>query len=271
MNILCLSDLHLDENERTTGQRLIPDLILFIQKKKADMVVISGDIAGTSMKTIEYIEQLKEFLDIPIYFIPGNHDIWSHTNSWEEYEKLLNHPSCIENKIIHLTKQYVLIGWMGWYDYSFKPDYLFYDQIISSKKKHWKDYKYALWGKSDPDLYHDFFLHLKELLEKVKNKKVILSTHFVPYQSFISYRKYNKEWNSCNAFIGSKTTGDLIDNYKNIEYVLFGHTHSTNIKKKNLTTLVCTPLGYQHEWSDNPFFPLSFKEALEKRHYLITI
>jgi putative phosphoesterase len=254
MKLLFLSDWHLDLNQRVSEKNLLNEMIRFIKNQKADYMIVAGDIAESAKQTINIIERIEKETKTKIKFVPGNHDIrTSEASSWNEYEKLKNHSSSLIDTPLELPNNYVVIGDMGWYDYSFKPDFMDNEEVRMHKGNLWKDALYAKWGMSDGELYDLMQEKFKTQLEKYSGKKVIFVNHFLPYANFLKFKK-DLEWNTCNSFMGSKSLGELLDSYENIEYVAFGHTHARfGEKKLGNKTILCSPLGFPAEWGSKDF------------------
>lgn len=270
MKILCLSDLHMDVNGRSYEEDILPYVITYIKKKDPDIVLIAGDISDYPHTTINALTIIKHHTQLPILFIPGNHDIWAkhQSTSLDAYNMLKNHESSLINKPYHVNEEYVIIGDMGWYDYSFGPEAVHESVFWERKKSKWKDGMYAKWNMTDTELCHQQIQQLKEQLDQNQHKKVILTTHFVPFKEFIMYTTGDANWNMNNGYMGSTKMGELIQSYSNIKWVVFGHTHKRYgvIEQFKGTNLICNPLGYMFEWK-TPFI----EEELETCGTIITI
>ena len=93
-----------------------------------------------------------------------------------------------------------------------------------------------------------------------KDKRVIVSTHFVPNQAFVQTftGKYAK-WNQINAFLGSPKIGQMATEFLQIKALVFGHTHHRfgSVQVGGIH-YECRPLGYAYEWR-------SMREALKQK------
>ncbi|MCK2000575.1 metallophosphoesterase [[Brevibacterium] frigoritolerans] len=226
-------------------------------KKKRELIIIAGDLSDFADQTIKMIETIEKQVGVKVLFIPGNHDIWAGSNesSWDSYDLLANHPSTLIDQPFSINDEYVIVGDMGWYDYSFAPETISPDVTASRKKTLWRDGKYAKWNMKDPDLMGLMMEKIQRQLEESKGKKVIFVTHFIPYKDFIIYKSSNVDWNLCNGFMGSANLGWLIDQYPNIDYLIFGHTHKRYgvIDQYRNKTVICNPIGYVGEWETEDF------------------
>lgn len=256
MKILFISDTHLDLNSTSLGYDLLPPFIAYVKRKNPDILIIAGDISDNCKTTINILNILEKELQIPIRFIPGNHDTWVNgdKSSWDSYQKFKNHSTSLIDKPFHINDEYVAIGDSGWYDYSFGPESIAKKKFAEEKKKKWKDGIYSRWKRSDEEMTTYMIDKLRLQLEKNRHKKVIFVNHFIPFYDFITVLQ-DVDWNFCNAYMGSKQIGELIQTYPNIEWVVFGHTHKKfgkieDYKGKNF---ICNPLGYTYEWSHQKF------------------
>lgn len=253
MKIAFISDLHSDYNYQKLRQSIISPLIQKINDEKPNILLVGGDISGSAANSIAILEKIQEETDCAVYFIPGNHDIWVNppNSSWDNYNLFKNHSTTLIDKPLILNNDWVVVSDMGWYDYSFGPEYINEQEFYIKKKQLWNDAKYAKWGMNDIELNSIMMSKFEEQLEKFKDKNVIFMNHFIPYLDFIVF-KNDYSWNISNAFMGSEKIGSLLDKYPNVKYVLFGHTHTRfgNVEYGD-KRIICNPLGYVHEWKTN--------------------
>jgi putative phosphoesterase len=255
MKLLLASDFHFDVNERMTGNCILGRVIQAIASYNPEVIVISGDVAGGARKVISYLDQMKEALGIPVYFVPGNHDIWVHKgdfeDSWAAYGALYNHESSLLRQTVKVGG-ITLVGGMSWYDYSMGPLGITDDMFAHQKRKFWNDAKYAKWHMSDPEVTKKMLLELEIKLEAIKEEEVLLVNHYLPYEDFVTV-KADYNWNICNAYMGTNKLGELIDRYENVRTVLFGHTHRRygDIEDYHGKRIICKPLGYFGEWESD--------------------
>ncbi|GMA65457.1 metallophosphoesterase [Alicyclobacillus fastidiosus] len=251
MKIALLSDIHLDVNssdDQGLGRDISLDVASFIQSLDVDRIVIAGDVAESAVNCLSYLEYIETNAKKPISFIPGNHDVWTEgTSSWDEYNMYRNHHTSLIDLPLQLTDKYVLVGNMGWYDYTFGlPEYKV-EEFITHRPKNW-DVK-AKFHMSDPAFANILMDQLQSQLENCRQYRVLLVTHFVPYTEFLVRKPDSPEWNWSNSFMGSRRIGEIINLYPNIEYVVFGHTHMRfGMVNTQGRKVICKPLGYVHEW-----------------------
>ena len=119
--------------------------------------MIAGDLAN-SLGALE--ETLKLFSELPCLkvMVPGNHDLWIESNhavrkgrdSFDKYYRAIPE-LCAEYGFVYpISKSYtikdvVLVGTVGWYDYTLRDSRLDY-------KYHLKDYEI---GKFDEGIWND--------------------------------------------------------------------------------------------------------------------
>lgn len=269
MKLLIMSDLHLDKNSMYSGRNLLPELIDKIKTKNPDIILIAGDLSNFAEDSLKIIRVIEHNTGVKVLFIPGNHDMWvdTHESSDKVYNDFKEDASSIIDKPYALNDEYVVIGDMGWYDYSLAPATIPYYTMRSRKKSLWVDAKYVRFNLKDEEVYDKIHNSLKKQLDAHKDKKVIFMNHFVPYADFVVTKSDDAEWNLCNGFMGSSRLGELLDSYSNIEYVIFGHTHerygTVDYRGKKM---ICNPLGYMGEWKTP-----EYGEELEDSFTLITI
>ncbi len=256
MKLAVVSDLHLDMNSGFAEADLLPLLIEELKKCEADSILIAGDICSDAHSSIKVIDKIRSAVRRNLLFIPGNHDIWVKDggSSWDSYQRLASHPACLANRPYSLNENTVIIGDMGWFDYSFLADGVSFSKMEEARKD-WGDNKYTEWGRMDDKAITEYMLaKLEEQLRKYDGQKVILTVHFVPYRAFLPKKSPYMDWDLYNAFMGSDAFGELLDAHESIEYVIFGHTHDRHgIRKYRNKTIVCSPLGYISEKSPELF------------------
>lgn len=255
-----MSDLHIDVNSEITRTNVLDDICNWLKSKEYDVLVIAGDLTNDATRSIKHIDIIEEFTGKPIYFVAGNHDTWANKSSWESQNTLVNHHS----SLICSPKQvgnHVIIGDMGWYDYSFGDSHIPKHVFKDKKKKYWTDAFYSVWNMEDETLLNLILDDIKSQLDHYKDKPVVFVNHFIPYKQFLTYKPHDSNWNFCNAYMGSEKIGELIDQYDNVEYVVFGHTHRrygmVDFRDKKI---ICNPLGYYGEWSNDNVYD-QFEEA----------
>ena len=114
---LWFTDTHL--NLAALGAKF--DFYLKIEKEKPDGVFLTGDISNGS-NTINDLKYLARNVEVPIYFVLGNHDyFYNSIDGMNDKIRLLckEYPNLIwmtESNPIALNNEVSIIGTEGWYD-----------------------------------------------------------------------------------------------------------------------------------------------------------
>lgn len=266
MRIGVISDLHVDYNKLTYRQ-IFNKIVESVKVNKLEAFFICGDLTNNMEETRNWLESMREELkDInlcPLFYIAGNHDEY-FGDITVEADSYINHKVVTINNID-------FIGWNGWYDYSYVEDLIKFDPdeyLKHFKEQYWADAHYIHRGCTDKEYFEMEYRWLKNTLASLKskntnNKKVVL-THFVPSKLGVLF-KGDYIWDTCNAFMGSYHTGDLLEEF-GVDHVFFGHTHSHfNFSNENKlgtsTNYHGVPLGYNNiEWFD---FDSRWEESLK--------
>lgn len=127
MKIGILSDIHVDL-EGSDPQRLLQGIVAAIKEHNVAIMIIAGDVANDFEVTLRFLHQLEAAAGVRCLFVPGNHDIWNEKHpdktAWQTYHGLAKFTGNLVRGPVELTDQWVAIGDLGWYDYSFgSPDY----------------------------------------------------------------------------------------------------------------------------------------------------
>lgn len=258
MRIAFLSDLHIDVNN--VQDEIVNDLKEILSELKVDKLFVAGDTFNNYRKTISFFDYMNSVIDTDIHFVFGNHEYWTNGLTLEKSSENLS-DWYLHNKVVNLNDDVVVIGSNGWFDLSFIQELSnpYIDNIITKDT-----YELYSIGKSVFDLsrlkineehkvaYELIYNQTKKLFEENKDKEIIFVTHFVPHEDFLVYK--DNTWNSCNAFMGSKHTHELLKEY-NVTHCSFGHTHKRFGSKiiEDITYHV-NPIGYRdydNSWSSN--------------------
>ncbi|MDT2757175.1 metallophosphoesterase [Enterococcus asini] len=240
-----ISDLHVDING--FFEKELSVLATVLRENGVNQLHLAGDIANKVTRALEVVTFF-EAAGFPTSFNWGNHEM---ADLEEEEIENYHNPAFLNFQERPLTKNKVILGYNGWYDYLFAIDYDL-KKIAKLKQLYWYD-RMITRSHSDPFVDADLCQRLKQVLDRlqVEGKEVILATHFVPKKEFIVYQtdpKYQR-WNELNAFLGSGELGELLDRYENLSHCVFGHTHrrfsDLTIGK---TVYSCRPFGYYFEW-----------------------
>ncbi len=231
--LLWLTDLHLD----AAAPDLIPSFFQMLERAQPDILLIGGDTCNGS-SSMNVIECLQSKLNIPVYFVFGNHDYYGHSikKMRKEARKRFSNSSNIKyltfEKPIPLTEETALIGHDGWADGQagnflqsdiYLNDYLHIEELKDcSKKKRLKTLQ-SLGAEAAEKLESD----LSVTLEKFRN--TILLTHPPPFQEVCCYKGCVCDDNWAPHFVANQV-GEMLKAtmQKHPEsnlIVLCGHAH----------------------------------------------
>jgi len=151
---------------RTNENLVLKDFVESFAKYKIDILVIAGDISDNYLKTIDFINKLNINLPYRIYYVPGNHDMWSKgidVSTSEIYQAYKEDMNCLVGQSIYLENDTYLIGDIFWYDYSFADQSFEIDKLVKKThgKRIWKDSIYIDWQYTDIEIS-------KRMIDKVK-------------------------------------------------------------------------------------------------------
>ncbi|WP_078551476.1 metallophosphoesterase [Bacillus alkalicellulosilyticus] len=254
MKLGYISDLHIDINRLRGKVDIIESLIDVCTELRLDALCIGGDVTNHYELTLETLYFLEDNLQFPVYFIPGNHDLWNEStpeiDTWQIYQQLQKYRHNLANGPQALTDDWVLIGDVGWYDFSFRSDKYSEEKLreMKFKGRTWRDKELTSWTE-DPASIHRYFLEKieRQLIEN-QSKNIVLCTHVVPNRHFIVPTPH-RVWDYYNAFLGSEEYGVLAQKYK-VAYMLCGHVHFRKKVIQDGTTFLCSCLGYLNQWRE---------------------
>ncbi|MDT2759948.1 metallophosphoesterase [Enterococcus xiangfangensis] len=253
-NLAVITDLHADINH--FNEQELEILFSVLNEQQVTRLHFAGDTANQIEQTLA-VNQFFRHRGLPTTFNLGNHEMGKLKG-----EQMIEHypdSHFLNLRYLPLNQRTVLLGFNGWYDYSFSetkdPQ-----QNRSIKNIYWFDRIIERF--SDDQTVNQAILHqLREVLDDLaqKNYQVILATHFVPKAEFVIRQSGNYQvWNKLNAFLGSQALGELLDQYPNIRQVVFGHTHRRFEDQLFHDTIYsCRPLGYYYEWKITRDFVLA--------------
>lgn len=247
-----VTDLHADINRLTPAD--LTRLRDYLEEQQISRLHLAGDTANKVDRALEVVSLFNEV--IPTTFHWGNHEMADITQE-QDFEDF-SHQQFLNFKTMALSEQKIFVGVNGWYDYQFS-DMKDTNEIVRLKNLFWYDRMIQRQG-TDPEISQRICERLYQVLATIpKEKQIVLATHFVPQAEFIVQHtgKYAR-WNHLNAFLGSKAFGETLDNFENIEHVIFGHTHRRfGTHQLGETTYHCRPFGYYFEWQLTKEFVLN--------------
>jgi len=249
-----LSDIHVDL-ENSDPRQLLQGFVEAIKDNQVEVMIIAGDVANDFEVTLDFLHQIEDAANVRCLFVPGNHDIWNEHHpdltAWDTYEGLMAFNGNLAREPVELKNQWVVIGDLGWYDYSMgSPAYTVaeYDRMHIHGRL-WQDKVKAVWGRSTIEMHQYFYDKLEKQLERFQNKRIILVTHVLPIIDF-SVQPPDKLWLYLNAFLGSRQYGELALKY-DVRYSISGHVHYRRQVRYENTMFICNCLNYPSQWLHN--------------------
>lgn len=245
-----IADIHLDTNK---DYPVLDTLCDVLYKENCTGLILAGDISDTAYTTFEWLDRISNKLEMPLMFVPGNHDMWDpdkkFKNAWQIYEEYKQQEGCLCGKAIDLGNQKMVTGSIGWYDYSLGSSH--YTEEEFNKKTHagrvWQDSRFVRWGEDDKTVCKEMLLEMEHVFETNKDKNITAVTHMIsiPECSVIP-PKIN--WDYFNAFLGSRIYGEAYEKY-GVSCGIMGHVHYRKRLKKGNVEYKCACLGYHTEWT----------------------
>lgn len=246
--IAWLTDVHF--NFLKSGQLI--DFLNRVRDSKADALFLGGDIAEAT-DVSGYLKQMDQHLDVPIYFVLGNHDYYygSIQTVRHEMKKLCSESKKLtylnDSDVIQLAPDVALIGHDGWADGRI-GDYENSTVMLN-------DYKLikelAEMSKTDRlpklgSLGDEAAQHIRRVLPEAAhaNRQVILLTHVPPTRESCWYEGdiSDDEWMphfACQA-VGEAILEIMREHADCQLTVLCGHTHSAGQSKPLENVLILT-------------------------------
>ena len=266
MKIGILSDLHVDL-KNGIYEKILQGLVTAVKTKAIDVMIIAGDVANDYEVSLGFLRDVELKADIRCLFVPGNHDIWNEKHrdmtAWDTYQALKSFGGNLANGPVGLSEDWIVIGDLGWYDYSFgSVDYTISDfDRMQIEGRLWQDKVKAVWDRPTIDMHQYFLSKLQKQLDANRHKNIILVTHVVPIVEF-TVQPPNRLWRYLNAFLGSRQYGQMALDYS-VNYSVSGHVHYRRRKTYGHTTFICNCLNYTSQWIDNDDPQKEVQRALE--------
>ena len=259
MKLCCFGDLHYIGDKAWLNNYFLPK----VSENCAgcDAAVIVGDVSGTGR--LEHVRELllgvKRVFQGPIIVVPGNHDIYVLQDEQDRglnsliklsmFNSLVRDLGCVAL----MLEPYVLndvgfVGSIGWYDYTYAPDYLGLKIEDFRKKEYgfsvWMDKFFAKFPFSDEEFTFILVNRLEEDIRKIYDKvNVIVAVfHHVPFRKMVKY-KLKPGWDYFSTFMGSEAFGYLLTRFKDkVKLALHGHAHEGSrrcVKIKGIKVCNC--------------------------------
>lgn len=249
-----ISDLHI-ENRTFEIDEYIEALMHVMAKRSIKQLMIGGDISNHYSVTLKFVEQLQAKSQIPVYFIPGNHDLWDRytpqedINTMEIYDIYRAHPQSLIEKPLLLNENTGIVGHTAWYNYiKYNRNRFNERQIEAGKFKgiKWQDKKFIRWPYSDKEMSQIFAQQVQKDIEQLNAQKLILVTHMVTRPEFTMPLPH-RVFDFFNAYIATNDFRHIYDNYP-IAHSFMGHVHFRHQVEEDGIKYYANSLGYVKEW-----------------------
>ena len=280
MKIATFSDLHLDglaRREKTEVHDLRVRLAKAINDEEFDMLVIGGDLSNDCRVSSEVVRELRKDLARPVYYVPGNHDLYNVHNGWttDEIVRFLKEDeNCLFGRRLDLADGSSVIGHIGWYDYSYAPQDEFTLEQFESKShvgRKWRDVDFIDWGVSDIELTKRFHEEIADLYVKENADRTMLVTHMINHPNYSVSTPSGSTWPFFNAFLGSRELFEFLA--KNpVRTAVCGHVHYRFRFVFWMMEYVCACLSNKNEWNRVSIdVPLTLEDQARDSLYIVDL
>lgn len=221
MKIGLISDLHVDLNGRDAVHGALVERL-----RDLDALAIAGDISNSFGITTGFVEDLQKDSGKPVYFVPGNHDLYD--DSFEDtrvlYEAYGQHPQCLTEQVVDLGP-YKLLGDCFWYDYGFAHEKYSKEDLYPQFHEGlaWSDRRFIRWLAPDEVVSEEMIQKNADRLKALAGKRIILISHMVVNRDFVNWGQYDNV-DYFAAFLGSPKIGQMIED-QGVEVTCMGHVH----------------------------------------------
>lgn len=239
-NYLWLTDTHFNFVSRPK----LVEFFLYLKSKSPAGIFLTGDIS-TGPHIVHHLQWMSKIVDVPIYFVLGNHDYYR--SSFLETEKAINTLCQRNDNLFYLTnsipislnEHVAIIGDDGWYDAGWRDP--FTSLVFIWDFFFIKDFRALFHTYERMELVRQRARkaanHISYDLRKAfkDHSTVYLLTHFPPWPESIDkwgglVEKFWMPYNSCKVMSDAiqATMEGLPD--KNL-IVLAGHTHRARVEQ----------------------------------------
>jgi predicted phosphohydrolase len=247
INIQLYSDIHLELNEK-----IFPKI-----KPLCDYLFLAGDIGKINTPNF------KDFFDYcsanwkKIFYVLGNHEYYHSHKSYlklnQEYKdffKGYSNVHLLDNDIYEFD-DFVILGSTLWSYVGSSMNLNDFAKIKSYDETKQRTYNISI--EEFNDLHIKCLNFLNTQIDKYKEKKIIIMTHFPPSQENTSHPKYNNQLPYLKDYFASNCIDDISDDHNIITWI-YGHTHYSNsINHKKKIKLISNQMGYLDEFMDSRF------------------
>lgn len=231
-----MSDLHL----RANGDH---DTFISSLEPRVDVQLIAGDVV--ELPDIHLLRQLLSRFQVPIVFVPGNHEYYLDRHPDETEEVLMGLEDEFPNLRVLIGDAYRvpggprIVGTTLWYRAS--PE-------LALRHRDWADFRYV--GLNEViELTNRHFLRDESLLMGVGSDDIVV-THMLPSWKCVIPRFENH----ANNELFVRDVEPLILDRRPLHWV-HGHTHATVDVMVGDTRVLCNPRGVRKDYGpENPVF-----------------
>lgn len=253
MKIALLSDIHIDINETYP---VLETLARMLREEGADGVILAGDASEDHEMTMSAMCSLEEESGCPVWYVPGNHDMWSldfsKKSTDEIYAAYASDPRCLVGKKVDISGDkgpVCLVGDIGWYDYSFASSSFSLEELekMSYGGRTWQDHIKNQWTGDNRGKMREMVEKLSRQLALCGETPTIVVTHMLPIREFC-VPEDQEPWAYFNAFLGGAALGELYEQYP-VRHAVCGHVHHRSQVRRHGILYHCPCLGYHTEWN----------------------
>ena len=245
MKIAWSTDTHLD----CAFPVMVSEWLTSILALSPDIVLLTGDISNGEA-VLHSLRGIQKALNLPVYFVLGNHDLWMSSRDIVHRRVACLSPSLhwlSRSGVVELTPQTALVGSDGWYDGRagdfYGSGFRMVDfNAIKDFSGIGKDCSFSMMQRWADESTAYILQNAKEAASKYPN--VVIATHVPPVPRACVHRGKSTDVGIlpfyCNRRLGEGLV-DLASGYPETKFtVLCGHTHGgiTYSPIPNLTCMV---------------------------------
>jgi predicted phosphohydrolase len=227
MKLLATADLHygLSPEGKECARRLAQEVCC----SDAEALLIGGDVGERSMESLcECLELFGDF-DGWKMFVPGNHDLWIRTITWDNYRGAFSrvggeHGFHLLDAEPLVCGKLAFIGNIGWFDMTFSSESV-------------EGEAFAKWARGHRQITERCVSRLRRQYEELPNQvdTVVCLLHHVPFRELATAPGHSDTGVEAGG-VGSSRFGDLLLELKNVDYVICGHLHDHMVLRKGALT-----------------------------------
>ena len=207
-------------------------------EEKTDLIIIAGDLHVGASAVMNILELINRMHDIPILYVPGNHEYYG--SSFEKENNIFRKNfDTIDGVTIFRSDSVIIdeitfLGCAGNIDGSWQDIYQYKHGALNDFHQISDFENHDVYGRRE----HNF---LEEVMRDTEMPMIAI-THTMPSPKCISEKYKGSVLNPCFA----NDWEDLIFNHKPLFWIC-GHTHDKFELKIDETMVMCNPVGYPHE------------------------